>query len=222
MLEFIKLLDTAPLPNVFNPWRDVDKEHDMDSFAPHIRREQLQRYLAERRNARYMLLGEGLSYQGGHFTGIAMTSERILLGGMRHKGITPQMVFSGLVPRRTSAPAFKKNGFSENTATIVWGFMAEQRLNCQDFIFWNAFPWHPWNAARGILSNRAPLPTELARGRVVLQALLHSHQFTQIIAVGNHAKTTLDKMGIPAAAVRHPAFGGASLFKTQIQAILSM
>lgn len=220
MNDFIKLLDNAPFPNVFNPWMDVDYEHDLDKTAPHIRREQLQQYLAERQNARILLLGEGLSYQGGHFTGIAMTSERILLGGMRHKGITPQMVFSGLAPRRTSNPLFKKDGFSENTATIVWGFLTEQQLDCKDFIFWNAFPWHPWNTTRGILSNRAPLPVELAHGRMILQMLLQAHPFTKVIAVGNHAKCTLDYMGIAAAAVRHPAFGGATLFKKQMRFLL--
>jgi len=218
--KFIDLLKNIKSPHVFNPWWEGDPEHDLGGDSSRVRREQLSQYLRERQKAKFLLVGEGLSYQGGHFTGIAMTSERILLGHMRHKGITPEMVFSGIDPRRSSHPDIKEKGFSENTATIVWGYLAGAGLDTRDFVFWNAFPWHPYNKNRGLLSNRAPSPAELESGRPVLKALIQAFQFQQIVAVGNHAKTQLELMDIPATKVRHPAFGGATEFKNQMSVIL--
>jgi len=219
--KFLYLLKNINSNHVFNPWWERDPEHDLDDNSPRVRREQLSQYLLERQKAKVLLVGEGLSYQGGHFTGIAMTSERILLGHMRHKSISPEHVFSGIEPGRTSHPAIKKDGFSENTATIVWGFLAQAGYNTRDFLFWNAFPWHPYNKTKGLLSNRAPQSSEFEQGRPVLNALIKTHHFTQIVAVGNHAKAQLDLIGVPAIKVRHPAFGGASEFKSQMSSILS-
>jgi len=74
---------------VFNPWHHRDPQHDAAAGAPVIRREQLASYMAERQKATVILLAEALGYQGGHFSGIAMTSERLLLGHLRHKGLRP-------------------------------------------------------------------------------------------------------------------------------------
>ncbi len=219
--KFLNLLKNKNSNDVFNPWWESDPEHDLDGNSPRIRREQLSQYLLERQKAKVLLVGEGLSYQGGHFTGIAMTSERILLGHMRHKGIIPEQVFSGIEPRRTSHPDIKKNGFSENTATIVWGYLAQTGYDTRDFLFWNAFPWHPYNRTRGLLSNRSPSPAELKLGRPVLKMLIQVFHFKRIVAVGNHAKTQLDLMSLQSTKVRHPAFGGASEFKKQMNSMLT-
>lgn len=76
--------------NIFNPWRDVDIENDIGPNAPEIRINQLRHYLETRINsARYLLIGEAIGYQGGHFSGIAMASERILLGLIGSKDFMP-------------------------------------------------------------------------------------------------------------------------------------
>ena len=107
--SFLGLLKKAPRGAVFNPWWQVDADNDLGRHAPRIRREQLRAYFSDRiGKARLALIGEALSYRGGHFTGIAMTSERILLGGATDGGIEPRDVFGGLLPRRTSKPLFRK------------------------------------------------------------------------------------------------------------------
>ena len=206
---FFKSLETIKCENVFNPWFANDIDNDIDSGAPGRRLLQLRQYLSERKKAKYILMAEALGYQGGHFSGIPMTSERILLGKMTHKAITPQHVFSGIKPGRTSKPSIKINGFTEPTATIVWERLIKSGFNMKDFIFWNAFPWHPYRPEKGILSNRTPSDEESVKGQVVIKKLLYVTNSSKIIVGGEKAKIQLVNQGITASAVRHPANGGA-------------
>ena len=78
--SFVRLLKQSPPGAVFNPWWQVDKQNDIDCNAPAIRRKHLRAYLRKRLGkAKLILIGEALGYRGGHFSGIPMTSERILL-----------------------------------------------------------------------------------------------------------------------------------------------
>jgi len=216
---FIRRLKQSPAGNgVFNPWYDCDPENDCDRRGPKIRRQQLAAYLMERiGRCSTVLVGEALGYQGGHFTGIAMTSERILLGGQANRGISPQHVFTSVEPQRTSSPVIKSLGFTEPTATIVWGHLANAGLDARQFIFWNAFPWHPFKPDTGMLSNRTPTDTELNAGLGILEHLLALTGQVKIIAVGEKSKAMMQQAGIEATTVRHPANGGASKFKLQFQ-----
>ena len=76
---FIDKLQSYQSENVFNPWRDFDHATEIGPEAPEIRRKNLRRYLALREIAHYLFIAEALGYQGGHFSGVAITSERILL-----------------------------------------------------------------------------------------------------------------------------------------------
>src|SRR6266446_9061915 len=114
--KFLRRLKNSPSGAVFNPWWQVDKENDFAPSAPRIRRDQLRAYLCERLGkARLAVIGEALGYRGGHFSGIPMTSERILLGKKKDVGIEPKDVFSGVAARRTSKPEKCRDGFSEPT-----------------------------------------------------------------------------------------------------------
>lgn len=213
---FLQLVRQAPeREDVFNPWWQVDAEHEIDSSGPEIRRRHLRHYLSERfGRARFVLLAEALGYQGGHFSGVPMTSERILLGHLAGKGVRPEHVFSGCQPRRTSKPALRPQGFTEPTATIVWQTVLAVGLDPRKVILWNAYPWHPFQPARGKLSNRTPSTSEFLEVAETSRRLLAIFDAPYIIAVGSKAAAQLDHMGIDVAArLRHPAQGGATAFR---------
>lgn len=216
------MLQTSPDRfDVFNPWFHYDKVNDVSSTAYMIRQRQLKAYLAERIGcAKYMLVAEALGYQGGHFTGIAMTSERILAGGQVEKRILPSHVFNSEVFERTSREDVKKGGFSEPTATIVWGKIVELGLDPRAFINWNAYPWHPFKPEKGMLSNRTPSDDEFQLGKDILQELIRMSGVTHIIAVGEKSFKVLNELGIESDKVRHPANGGAGKFRDQLSHLL--
>lgn len=219
--RFIESLRQAPTGNIFNPWWQPDEIHDDYSNSAEIRRHQLKAYLRERwGKCRYLLVGEALGYQGGHFSGIAMTSERMLLGHLTAKGIHPDHIFTGMEPSRTSRADIRKDGFTEPTATIVWGHLLGAGIDPYTFTIWNALPWHPYHADKGMLSNRTPTDSEFAAGLKCLERLLELMQPEKIVAVGKKASAQLEKLQIKFHEVRHPANGGAGKFREQFSALM--
>ena len=112
-----------------------------------------------------------------------MTSERLLLGRSKQFQLKPDDFF-GINPRRTSKPEKWPGGFSEPTATIVWGALLRLGLKPAQFVLWNAFPWHSFDPRRGMLSNRMPNKSERAAGLVVLKAFLELFRCDQVVALG--------------------------------------
>lgn len=218
--SFVRLLKQSPPGAVFNPWWQVDKQNDIDCNAPAIRRKHLRAYLRRRLGkVQLILIGEALGYRGGHFSGIPMTSERILLGKKENAGIKPEHVFSNCKPGRTSKPEQYPDGFSEPTATIVWSSLLRHGLKPEEFVLWNAFPWHSFNPRRGLLSNRMPNKSERSAGLSVLSAFLDLFPCEEVIALGNIAASQLQELNVESHRVRHPASGGARLFRQGIETV---
>jgi uracil-DNA glycosylase len=220
--RFIGLLKKSPSFAVFNPWWQIDKRNDIGPRSPAIRREQLRAYLCERLGKpRVAVVGEALGYRGGHFSGIPMTSERILLGKKKDAGIMSAQIFSSITPRRTSKSRKCPDGFSEPTATIVWSTLLKLGLSPEQFVLWNAFPWHSFDSRRGMLSNRTPTKSERSAGLPVLNAFLDLFPCDEIVALGNVAASQLKELNAQIHQVRHPASGGAKLFRQQIAKIVA-
>ena len=215
--SFVRLLKQSPPGAVFNPWWQVDKQNDIGRNAPLIRRNHLRAYLRKRLGkAKVAVIGEALGYRGGHFSGIPMTSERILLGRRENVGIKPDYVFSSVKAMRTSKAEACPVGFSEPTATIVWSSFLKLGLKPEEFVLWNAFPWHSFNPRRGLLSNRMPNKSERSAGLSVLNAFLDLFPCEEILALGNIAASQLQELNVESHRVRHPASGGARLFRKGI------
>jgi uracil DNA glycosylase superfamily protein len=219
--EFLRLLKRSPSGAVFNPWWQIDELNDIGRNAAAIRRRQLRAYLRRRLGkAKLAVIGEAVGYRGSHFSGIPMTSERILLGRSNKVQMKSDDLLSDVTPRCTSKLEKCPRGFSEPTATIVWTALLRLGLKPDQFVLWNAFPWHSFDPHRGMLSNRMPNKSERAAGLPVLEIFLKLFSCGQVAALGKIAAAQLEQIGVDAHCIRHPACGGARLFRAQIAEIL--
>jgi hypothetical protein len=238
--KFVRLLKASPSGAVFNPWWQIDEENDIGPQSAATRRKHLTVYFRERLGtAGLAIIGEAIGYRGGHFSGIPMTSERILLGkkkeivaalyerrtlqqGLRNGGHRPPLqIIASIKPHRTSKPTKCPDGFSEPTATIVWCTLLKLGLRPEQFVLWNAFPWHSFDSRRGMLSNRMPNKSERAAGLTTLKAFLELFPCDQVLALGKIAAAQLEELNVEAQCVRHPASGGGKLFRQQIADVLA-
>jgi hypothetical protein len=135
-------------------------------------------------------------------------------------GRPPLQIIAGIKPRRTSKPDICPDGFSEPTATIVWGALLKLGVLPDEFVLWNAFPWHSFDRRCGLLSNRTPNKSEQLIGRSALKVFLEVFHCKEIVALGKIAAAQLNQLGFNPDCVRHPASGGAKLFRQQITRIV--
>lgn len=203
MQQFLKALQEGDLPLVFNPWRDSCAfDAAVNPVADRLAR--LQSHFACP-NPLLILVGEAPGYQGARYSGIPFTSERLLL-----QGAIPRL------PPLGHRLSLRQLPFSEPSASIVWRTLYALDI-AERTILWNAFPWHPMGAG-GIHSNRTPSREELMHGQPVLLELLRLFPQVPLVAVGRQAGALIRELNTPPAAeVRHPARGGATLFSEQLR-----
>lgn len=209
--------------NTFNPWADHDERYEIEN-AVAIRRKNLEDYLALRLGkARILLIAEACGYQGGHFSGIAMTCERMLLD--LHPVVDSAMVLGhqGNRTSRKESPLLKPiqqaKGFNEPTDSVVWSACLEAGLGLNDFLLWNIFPFHPYKKGN-LLTNRTPADDELAAGLACTRSLLSLTGPLPIFAIGKKSENTLTEAGFSVTGLRHPANGGANIFRSQLKEAL--
>jgi uracil DNA glycosylase superfamily protein len=199
----------GPAPAVVNPYRDEHPGLDQPGGARR-RRRNLEAYLERVGTPRRLLLGEALGFRGGRFSGIAFTSERQLAGDDGRR-----LPWAGAPFAATSRnPAL----WLEPSGSVVWGALGGEP---RGVLLWNAFPWHPYGKA-GPLSNRAPERALLAANLHVLERLLAALGDVPVLAVGRTAAAALAALGVAAPTLRHPAHGGAALFREQLRKALSV
>ncbi len=157
---------------------------------------------------RLLLVGEAPGYRGCRLTGVPFTSEHLLMNNM--KGLT---LFGKEQGYRLASPDGKL--LKEATATIIWETLLDNELMA---LGWNSFPFHPHKEGNPT-SNRAPLQGELELGERYLQRVVELFDIKNIVAVGNKAAETLQKLHINCHKVRHPAQGGKNEFVQGIKNI---
>ena len=195
--QFFRLLMLGGGEDVFNPWTQRDELNDGDLNSPGSRVDRLRLHLQT--SAARILIGEAAGYQGCHVSGIAFTSERMIIAGA-----VPRVRCDNLRLSTRSRP------WSEPSATVVWNTLHELKA-AHDTILWNAYPWHPYKPGKPH-SNRTPTRGERAIGIPVLDALLQAFPNATVFAVGRHAEQALMEAGRRATPLRHPSMGGARKF----------
>lgn len=202
-----RLTETLPsgLPGLFNPWKDRCA-FDCDSRAPSAKLERLARHLDC--DPMLILVGEAPGYQGCRYSGVAFTSERLLL-----EGAIPR------IPQLTKRLSSRRLPFSEPSATIVWRTLNNLGI-AERTILWNALQLHP-HREHSPWTNRTPTPRELALGASALSLLLAAFPAAGVVAIGRKAEFLMQSRGIaPLATVRHPANGGATAFAGGLSALV--
>jgi uracil-DNA glycosylase len=197
MQRLLDELARATIGATFNQYRSAGPGDVAD--APAIRLANLEAYLAERRDAEVVALGEAAGYQGMRWSGIAFTSERDLLRWGE--------------PYRATCAARR---WSEPSGTIVHRVLAELDAE-REVILWNTVPTHPHRPGEP-LSNRRPSAGEIEIGAGFVRRLLELVRPRVVVAVGRVAESVL---GPGTTYVRHPANGGATAFADGMRALLS-
>ena len=187
---------------VFNPYRDRDPALDCLD-APAMRRANLRRYLDIFADAAYVLMGEAAGYAGCRFSGIPFTGEVQLLGPEP----LPWATAGDWGQTSLGAP------WRERSAQIVWSALDDR----QDCVLWNAFPWHPFKDKP--LSNRRPRVRELRQATDVLRCFLSLFSQAQVYAIGRVSQGVLQDLGVKAAYIRHPSYGGKRAFVAGVTAL---
>jgi uracil-DNA glycosylase len=188
LARFLDALAAAQIGETCNQYREWVAGLDAGPDAPARRLANLGEHLAKRAGrCELLIVGEAPGYLGCRFSGVAFTSERQL---------APEY-------RTSTHPA----GWAEPSATIVTGALTALALD-ERTVRWNAVPTHPHRPDEP-RSNRTPTAREISQGRELLHELIAVVAPHTIVAVGRVAGRLLHD----APCVRHPARGGAALFR---------
>lgn len=183
---------------LFNPWRD----HCSDCKpcnGPDAKLTRLAAHLACEPD--FILCGEAPSHRGCRHSGIAFTSECLLLSGAIPR-----------IPPMGNRLTVKKRPYKERSATIVWKALYNSGIEKRT-ILWNALQMHPHDLGNE-QSNRTPdFDDEVIKfGKPALLMLVEAFPSAKVVAVGKTAKRLLDSTDIVYTPLPHPAYRGATEF----------
>ncbi len=187
---------------LFNPYNDVDPEFDLPD-ADEIRRANLLAYLdACSSRPDLLLIAEAPGPHGCRFSGVPFASEEQLV--------------SGVFPFKGNQSSLAPTPYSEYSARIVWGLLAE---HFSRVVIWNTVPMHPHKLGEP-MSIRTPSTAEVREWSALIPRIVEHFEPKTIGAVGRIAERACGYQGIECVYVRHPSQGGANLFREMVGASL--
>ena len=176
-------------PQTFNPYKNPDLVANLFHYLVAVKKINTQPVL---------LVGEALGSKGGRLTGIPFSCGDVFTR-FNHPllvELKPKLILS--------------TQESENTATMVWEYLTEKQ---QTPLFWNAFPFHPYQYRRP-KTNRAPTNKEVEQGSRYLKQLADIFQPLLIAGIGRKGQLAGQKAfpNREISCIRHPSFGGKREF----------
>lgn len=208
--SIIQRLSINSFDNSFNPYSDICSHFD-NSESNKIRRNNLEKYLKyfSKLDSIDIWIGRDLGYKGGRKTGIPFTSENNIALLNENLGLDLQIASNSKIIS------------SEISANTIWEVFNDISDN---IIFWNIYPFHPHEKGNQF-TNRKFNKEEEFFGLNILQLLIKSLKIKRIICIGNDSFNSLKKINIehiPITAVRHPSYGGITIFKNKIREIYNV
>ncbi len=203
--DFVNALADIHFANTFNPYNESCSTHDLPD-APATRRNILLEMLssANQTDVDAIWLGRDLGYRGGRRTGLALTDDLHITEHASRWEVVAK--------RATQGPAV-----AERTAAVIWNIL--RQIHSPIFL-WNVFPFHPFESGNPF-SNRSHNAQERSVGERLLMDLVNMLRPKQIVAIGNDAAKVASRIagGSVVKKVRHPSYGGQSIFLQQIKAL---
>lgn len=175
--------------SVTNPYRDARLGENLRLYLEAMLRQT---------GPRVLLVGEAPGYKGCGLTGIPFSCGTIY-GSISHS------ILDELAGKITLDVVE-----SENTAKIVWTYLAKQAVTP---LFWNSFPFHP-HPIGNTKKNRAPTRAEIDEGGSYLKELVTLYVPDVIAGIGRKG-TSCAQLSFPDREIRyirHPSYGGKSDF----------
>ncbi len=207
-IEFVSTLKGLKFENVFNPYADRCVVHDLDD-APSRRATALLSLLeaAAATKVDALWIGRDLGHRGGRRTGLALTDDvHVSTHGIRWNVSIERVTTGSMV--------------AERTAAIIWSMLA---LVSTTVFLWNVFPLHP-HERDDPFTNRSHSPRERAIGEALLAELIAMLKPRLLVAIGNNAAKTADRLATikGVVRVRHPSYGGQSDFVRQLRCLYDL
>jgi uracil-DNA glycosylase len=197
--QLISAITDYQAPRVFNPWSQSCPNEISNKYFLQ-RRKNLKAHLSCP-DPLCIFVGEAAGFRGARFTGVPFTSEKLLVDQA-----IPRMDHS-----KGERITTRHIPWKEPSATIVWEELHKHQVADRTILF-NAVPWHP-EGKDGPLSNRAPNAAEKSAGLESLSLFFEAFQEIPVMALGNIASESLNRLSIEHTKIRHPANGGAPLFR---------
>ena len=201
---FVEAVASMQFKDCFNPYSDQCEVHDRHD-APQCRAAALSATLhrATEEHIDAIWIGRDLGYRGGRRTGLALTDDVHMGRHARRWNLDP------VAERPTIGSAV-----AERTAAVIWNML--ELIDARIFL-WNVFPLHPHKTGEPF-TNRKHNAYERRAGEVLLQQLIALLRPSRIVAIGNDAAASALKIqdAPPVICVRHPSYGGQTMFQGQI------
>ena len=206
--EFVDDLCAMAFEDTFNPYADRCPVYDSCN-APQTRAKMLLAILesAIKTEVDSIWIGRDLGYRGGRRTGLALTDDIHIETHTARWGISTERATNG-------------QAIAERTAAVIWRTLS--KIESPIFL-WNVFPLHP-HESDDPFSNRAHNSLERCAGEEVLVQLLRLLRPRRLIAIGNDAGRTAERIFSTknVIRVRHPSYGGQTQFIQQIEDVYGL